>query len=209
MENIEETIATIKETLIYLVEQEKVRAEEIQALNEKIEAVNETMVNQVINPMLELHKEEEFEDFNSKYGERLGKYDGLVGSAINAPDYNATKEAFNEWDALSAEDKEKHDLDKYVDDVEAKLDAYVSDIKAKLGIPADAPTEIKDDGNGNQEVSADMDGDGKLEEVTETTEEVKEAETPEEEVGSSEEEDSDTLEVDPELEKELSAYAEK
>ena len=56
---IKEMIETFKETLVFLVEQEKVRGEEVAALNEKIESVNDILTNQIINPSIEAYKEEQ------------------------------------------------------------------------------------------------------------------------------------------------------
>lgn len=163
----EDFLNTIKETLIFLVEQEKTRAEEIKALNEKIEAVNDTLVNQIIKPSIDAYQEEQFNDFNSKYGERLGKYDKAIQSAQSNPDYSSSREAWNELNSLPEEERENIDLDAYVNGVEQGLSDYVSGIKSALGLPEDTAVEIKADESGNVEVKADEDKDGKLETVAE------------------------------------------
>ena len=62
---IKEMIKTFKETLIFLVEQEKVRGEEVAAMNEKIESVNDILVNQIINPSIEAYQEEQYQSKKS------------------------------------------------------------------------------------------------------------------------------------------------
>ena len=42
-ETIEQTLLAIKESIVFLLEQEKVRGEEVKALNEKIEAVKKSL----------------------------------------------------------------------------------------------------------------------------------------------------------------------
>lgn len=175
MDNIEETLAAFKETLIFLVEQEKIRGEEVSALNDKIEAVNTYMMDNIVNPSIAAYKEEQFNDFNDKYGERLGKFNGTLQTSLNEPEYDATREAFNELDALPQEEREGIDEEAYVSGVEEGLAEYVQNIKESLGLPEDTAVEIKDDGNGGIEVEADTNGDGepdtKVSEETEVEEE--------------------------------------
>lgn len=172
MDNIEETLAAFKETLIFLVEQEKIRGEEVSALNDKIEAVNSYMMDNIVNPSIAAYKEEQFNDFNDKYGERLGKFNGTLQTSLNEPEYDATREAFNELDALPQEEREGIDEEAYVSGVEEGLAEYVQNIKQSLGLPEDTAVEITDNGDGNIEVVADTDGDGEPDtEVTEETEE--------------------------------------
>ena len=179
MDNIQETLAAIKETLIFLVEQEKLRGEEVSALNDKIEAVNSYMMDNIVNPSIAAYKEEQFNDFNDKYGERLGKFNGTLQTSLNEPEYDATREAFNELDALPEEEREGIDEEAYVAGVEEGLAEYVQSIKESLGLPEGAAVEIKDDGNGDIEVKADTNGDGEPD--TEIKEETEEEETEEEE----------------------------
>lgn len=179
MDNIEETLAAFKETLIFLVEQEKLRGEEVSALNDKIEAVNAYMMDNIVNPSIAAYKEEQFNDFNDKYGERLGKFNGTLQTSLNEPEYDATREAFNELDALPQEEREGIDEEAYVSGVEEGLAEYVQNIKESLGLPEGTAVEIKDDGNGGIEVEADTNGDGEPD--TKVSEETEEEETEEEE----------------------------
>lgn len=196
LSEIKEAISTIKETLVFLVEQEKVRGEEVAALNDKIEAINELVTKQIVEPTIAYYNEEQFNKFNDKYGERLGKYDELMRSSLNSPDYSATRAAWDELQGMSDEEKEGLDMDKYVDGVESGIADYVAKIKEQLGLPAETEVEIKADENG-VEVKADTDGDGDKEVVTE------------EKTETEEKTDVEGDEIDPELAKELEAYASK
>lgn len=205
LEQIKQSIAAMKETLIFLVEQEKIRGNEVAALNEKIEAVNDTVVNQIINPSIDLYNEKQYEDFSSKYGERLGKYDETMRSSMNDPEYDSTREA---WDALQAdEDKDNVDVEAYVSGVEQGLEQYVNNIKKALGIPMDEAVEITETPEGDIEVKADENGDGEPETTvaTEATEEAPAEEMPTTEETPENEED----EIDPELAKELEEWSKK
>ena len=196
LSEIKEAINTIKETLVFLVEQEKVRGEEVAALNDKIEAVNELVTKQIVEPSIAYYNEEQFNKFNDKYGERLGKYDELMRSSLNSPDYSATRAAWDELQGMSDEEKEAIDMDKYVEGVESGIADYVAKIKEQLGLPPESEVEIKADEEG-VEVKADTDGDGDKEVVTE------------EKTETEEESDVEGDEIDPELAKELEAYASK
>ena len=209
---IKEMIETFKETLVFLVEQEKVRGEEVAALNEKIESVNDILVNQIINPSIEAYQEEQYQGFKDKYGEQLGKYDDTLRTSMNDPEYDSTREAWDELQALPEEERAGVDEEAYVKGVEEGLSEYVDNIKKSLGIDKDTAVEIKEDENGEIEVKADTDGDGEVD--TKVTEEKSETEvengketTSESEVV--EENEEDKAEVDPELQKELEEYLNK
>lgn len=212
LEQIKEMIETFKETLVFLVEQEKVRGEEVAALNEKIESVNDILVNQIINPSIEAYNEEQYQGFKDKYGEQLGKFDETLRTSMNDPEYDSTREAWDELQALPEEEREGVDEEAYVKGVEEGLSEYVDNIKKSLGIDEDAAVEIKEDENGEIEVKADTDGDGEVDtEVTEekTETEVENGEDSGEEVVEEETEEEETDEVDPELQKELEDYLNK
>ena len=163
---IKAMIETFRETLTFLVEQEKIRGEEVNALNDKIEAVNSTLVNQVINPSIEAYKEQQFQDFNDKYGEKLNQYDDTIKLAQNDPEYSSSRAAWEQMNAdVPPEEMENFDTDGFVDQVTNSLAEYVDGIKSSLGLAKDTPVEIKQDGNGDLEVKADVDGNGKMEEV--------------------------------------------
>lgn len=206
LEQIKESIAAMKETLIFLVEQEKIRGNEVTALNEKIEAVNETLVEKIINPSIEAYNEGQYNQFKDKYGERLGKYDETLKSSMNDPEYDSTKEAWNELSEMSPEDRADVDIDKYVDGVEQGLTEYVENIKKSLGIPSDTAVEITETPEGEVEVKADENGDGTPETVVATE---SEETTIDNETGAETEEETaeETDEVDPELQKELDEWS--
>ena len=206
---IKEMIETFKETLVFLVEQEKVRGEEVAALNEKIESVNDILVNQIINPSIEAYQEEQYQGFKDKYGEQLGKYDDTLRTSMNDPEYDSTREAWDELQALPEEERAGVDEEAYVKGVEEGLSEYVDNIKKSLGIDKDTAVEIKEDENGEIEVKADTDGDGEVD--TEVTEKKSETEVENGKETTSEEvvEENEEYEVDPELQKELEEYLNK
>lgn len=202
-ETIEQTLLAIKESIVFLLEQEKVRGEEVKALNDKIEAVNDVLVNQIINPAAEAYNEEQFNNFNDQYGERLGKYDQTIQSVQNNPEYSSSREAWNELQNLPEDERENVDMESFVSGVEEGLAEYVDGIKKSLGLPGDAPVEIKEE-DGEIEVKADADGDGKMETVA--TEDSGEG-TVDEGDGSGEENvDDEEIENDEPTDEEMEKY---
>jgi hypothetical protein len=100
------------------------------------------------------------------------------------------------------EDREKVDMESFVSGVEEGLVEYVNGIKKSLGLPEDAPVEIKEE-DGEVEVKADADGDGEMETVaTEETEVTTESDGTEEETVEDEEVEDDEP-SDEEMEKYL------
>lgn len=202
-ETIEQTLLAIKESIVFLLEQEKVRGEEVKALNDKIEAVNDVLVNQIINPAAEAYNEEQFNNFNDQYGERLGKYDQTIQSVQNNPEYSSSREAWNELQNLPEDERENVDMESFVSGVEEGLAEYVDGIKKSLGLPDDAPVEIKEE-DGEIEVKSDADGDGKMETVA--TEDSGEG-TVDEGDGSGEENvDDEEIENDEPTDEEMEKY---
>lgn len=164
--DIEQTLELFRETLAYLVDQEKIRAQEIDALNSKIDAVNKLVTEEVLQPIEQIADEREYNTFKDTYGERLSAFDSAIGAARNEPEYDTTKETF---DALkSQEDYENINQDDFVNGVEEDLKAYVDNLKAKFGIPEDASVSIEQKPDGDVEVKADTDGDGEEETIVES-----------------------------------------
>lgn len=202
-ETIEQTLLAIKESIVFLLEQEKVRGEEVKALNEKIEAVNDVLVNQIINPAAEAYNEEQFNNFNDQYGERLGKYDQTIQSVQNNPEYSSSREAWNELQNLPEDERENVDMESFVSGVEEGLAEYVDGIKKSLGLPDDAPVEIKEK-DGEIEVKSDADGDGKMETVA--TEDSGEGTVDEGDGSEGENVDDEEIENDEPTDEEMEKY---
>ena len=209
-----EEINALKETVIFLTEQERLRGEATKALDEKIEAVKSYVDETIINPSLDAYESEKYDEFAGKYGDRLGKHNALVRHAYSDPEYDITREAYDTYNSLPAEDRVSEE--DFVASVEGKIEEYVAQIKKELGLPDDIPMEIENDGNGNTEVKADTDGDGKTEPVAETSteEEVIPVEEPEKEEDTSKKDEEEMLRkkygnIDLDLARDLEAYSKK
>lgn len=91
------------------------------------------------------------DEFKSKYGEQLSSFNDKL-KAIEGDDFDLTEKAFNDFEAITDEDKK--DSDKYVAELIAKVQSQLEKISKAFG-------------GGNIEVEAkDEDKDGKVSEVT-------------------------------------------
>lgn len=161
-----------------------------QTADEKISNLETTLFDEIINPaneyIEETNRNARFDDFNEKYGEKLGAFSEPL-KAIEGDDFDIVREAFDKYDEYDGEDKA--DEDTYVDVIVEGLEKQIDTIKEKLGIPADEPVTIEENGEGDVQVSTE---DGEV--VAESNEdgelEPTEGELPEEgEVIEGEEED--------------------
>lgn len=191
--------------------------EGIAEADKRINELHNVVYDEIINPANEyigkMDREARFDDFNEKYGERLGSLNGEL-SAIEGDDYDIVRDAFDQYDSYEGD---KPDEDEFVDSLVEAVGNQLSQIKEKLGIAPNADIEVKQDEDGNTvvesegEVVATDEGDGEeegegedvttveVEEPAEEEGEEEEAEGEEEEAGS----DEDELKA---FEKELENY---
>lgn len=144
-------LGKMKEVLKFLVTQEKIRQQEIEALKEMILGMDSYCKNYVDG--------ENLNKFREKYGERLEPYSNAF-KATDGQDFDIVKSAYDTYKDL---DDGTISQDDYVDSVISEADKYIENIKNSLGIPEGTPVEVKDDGSGNVEVKVDEDGDGEAE----------------------------------------------
>lgn len=179
----------------------------LKLLDEKIEALNDCVVNQIINPAIEQYKEDQYQDFKGKYGERLDKYSDIL-KQTNGEDYDNTRAV---WDDIqNGENPEGVDIEATVSEAEKQTLDFVNSVREKMGLPPEEAITITSDNEGNVEVKADEDGDGNPETTVADTETTETEESSNDENKETEEaEDDETEEVDPELQKELEEMLKK
>lgn len=190
--------------------------EGIAEADKRINELHNVVYDEIINPANEyigkMDREARFDDFNEKYGERLGSLNGEL-SAIEGDDYDIVRDAFDQYDSYEGD---KPDEDEFVDSLVEAVGNQLSQIKEKLGIAPNADIEVKQDEDGNTvvesegEVVATDEGDGAEEDEDVTTVEVEEpAEEEGEEAEAEGEEEADSESDEDELkafEKELENY---
>lgn len=173
-----EVLKAFKGALDYLMnkvdEMDKMYEDNRNQTDERMHKIESTLYDEIINPTKEYidetNRNARFEDFNSKYGEKLGSFNDSL-SAIDGEDVDLTKSAFDKYDSLPEEDRP--DADEYVESIIAEVGSQIDAIKKGLGLPEDTEVTVTQDGDGNTVVEADG-------EVVETEGEA-EGEEPEEE----------------------------
>lgn len=169
MEGIEEAIATLKECVAFLIEQEELRGKAVATQQEELESLKSTINDQILKPLYDSQYEDGLAEFQDKYGDRLGKFDKVLGRFQEDPEqrdsYSTVKETFDDYvnNEMSKPEEERLSMDDYVAQVEQKAAEFIQGLKADMGLPEDAAIEMKQDAEGNTSVKADMDGDGKPE----------------------------------------------
>ena len=154
-----EVLNSYKEAIDVLISEIDALKAENSALNEKVDSLKDTLFDEILEParlaMENREREDRFEEFNEKYGEKLGAYDPTIQSIQNDKDYSLSRDVFDEYDALP---EPKPDEAGFVDSSIAKVEEQIEAIKENLGIASDADVEIKQDGEtGDTEIVADVD----------------------------------------------------
>lgn len=205
---IYEILESYRQALDFLVEKVDGIVQENMAMKEQLGGLEQVLYEGILSPAKEAidsaEREDRFEDFNSKYGEQLGGYNGQL-APIEGEDFDLTRTAFDNYDSIP--DEEKPDSDEYVNALIAQVDEQINHIKEAFGLPADAEVEVKQDEDGNTEISAD--GEPIASEGT-SEEGEKEVEKPLEEKSEEGEKEEEEKVDDPEeiaaLEEELKGY---
>ena len=141
------------------------------AQEEEINKLNTMLFDEILEParlaMEADDKERRFNEFNEKYGEKLGAFDKILGAAEGNPEFSMARTAFDEYEKIP---EPRPESDVYVDGLIETVEEQIDSIKESLGIEPDAKVEITQDENGDTEIKAD----GEV--VASETEETKEEE---------------------------------
>ena len=182
-----------------------------QAQEDRISKLESMIFDEILEParlaMKAFDKERRFNEFNEKYGEKLGAFDKILGAAEGNPEFSMARTAFDEYEKIP---EPRPESDVYVDGLIETVEEQIDSIKESLGIEPDAKVEITQDENGDTEIKAD--GEVVASETEETkdkeettekgTEPTEEGEQGELDFGEDEEEEDDPEEIK-KLEEEL------
>lgn len=184
---------SIKQALSFLLEQESIRQQEIAALNEKIDSLLGT-VDDRVKEFSGWVNDRDFKDFSDKYGERLAPYADKMNKIHTEDGYDFMKDLYNSYDG-------KQPQDDFINETVEALDKYLEEI----GIPKDVKVEVKADLNGDGEVETVVDSTEKeAEPVTEVEKTEVEVEEPKEKEAETEDEDKEFMDsINKAVDKEL------
>lgn len=175
---------------------------------ERISKLESMLFDEILEParlaMEADDKERRFNEFNEKFGEKLGAYDKVIGAAEGKPDFSMARDVFENYENIP---EPRPEADEYVDSVIEAVEGQIDSIKESLGIEPDAKVEITQDENGDTEIKADGEVVASETEETkdkeETTEEGTEAPAEEGEQGELDFDGDEEEEDDPEEIKKL------
>lgn len=171
--------------------------------DEKINDLTSTVYDEIINPANEYiagqEKEARFNDFNEKFGEKLGAFNEDL-SALEGDDFDVVREAFDKYDDFEGD---KMGEDEYVEALVEQLGDKLTSIKTALGVPEDTEVAVEQTEDGETVVTTE---DGEVVASTETEDGEGEEELPTEEVETTDEPEDGEAEDDPE---EVAAFEEE
>ena len=155
-----EVLQAFKGAIDFLInkvdEMDKMYEDNRNQTDERMHKLESTLYDEIINPTKayidETNKNARFEDFSSKYGDKLGAFNDSL-SAIDGEDVDLTKSAFDKYDSLPEEDRP--DEEAYVESIISEVGSQIDAIKKGLGLPDDAEVTVTQDGDGNTTVEAD------------------------------------------------------
>jgi hypothetical protein len=181
-----------------------------QAQEERLNKLESMLFDEILEParlaLEEDERNQRFDEFNGKYGEKLGAFDKILGAAEGNPDFSMAKSAFDEYEKLP---EPRPEQDVFVDGLIETVEEQIDSIKESLGIAPDEKVEITQDENGDTEIKADGEVVASEKTEEETTEEKPEAEDVEQgELDFSDEKEEDE-EDDPEEVKKFEEELEK
>lgn len=178
----EADLGKIKEVLRFLITQEKLRQQEVEALKVQIEGVDNYAKGYV--------DDQNFNAFKDKYGADLEPYDATFKVTEN-PDFDMVRQTYDTMKETRDENPDTFNEEEFIGQIKDLADQKVAEIKEVLGIPSDENISITETEDGT-EIKTDADGDG----TPETTVETVETETPSEEDPTEESEEDGISEED-------------
>ena len=123
---MEEELKAIKQALSFLLDQENIRQQELNALNEKIDALSGNF-NERDKAFSDWVDDREFKDFDSAYGEKLKPYSETMRK-IRQDDYDLARDVYNTY-----RDSDKGlSPEEFIDSTISALDKYLEDISGKI-----------------------------------------------------------------------------
>lgn len=126
--------------------------------DEKINELKKTVFEQIIDPanayLDEMDKNERFDAFNEKYGEKLRPFNDEL-SALEGEDFDIVRSAFDQYDGYEGE---KMGEDEYVEALVAEVGKKLDSIKKSLGLSPDTEIAVEQTEDGETVVTTE-DGD--------------------------------------------------
>lgn len=144
-ETLMKVLQSFREAIMMLESRLDEMDKDLRDCQDKTAHTENILFDQIINPakdaMAANEKDERFDDFNDKYGEKLGAYNAPLQS-IEGPDFDLSRTAFDEYDGM----EEKPDSDAFVDELINKVKSQLESIKEAVGAAPEDDIEVEVDG---------------------------------------------------------------
>ena len=154
--DIFDILNSYKEAIDLLLEKVDGVVKEVHDVEERVNALESMIYDEILEPTRQAMdaqaKEERFNDFNDKYGEKLGAYDKVLGAAEGNPEFSLSRSAFDEYEKLP---EPRPEAEAFVEELVKTVDGQIDDIKSSLGLAPDAEVVVTQDENGDTTVEAD------------------------------------------------------
>lgn len=206
-----------KQAIDFLKAENDALKEQMTASEARMGELETTLFEKIIKPTEAAVNEEGFQEFHNKYGEKLDPYNDKLRALEGDEDFDLSRRVYDDFKEYEApEGMEPYTEEEYVEAVMKQVEDQIDTVRAKLGVADNEPLEIKQDEDGNTEISSNGEtlASGETETVTDekseteetTTEDDEQPSLPFDEEEASEETDTPSEEEEKEIKEELAKY---
>lgn len=166
-ENIYEVLSSYKEAIDFLISKLDEMGEKIKNLEEANQKLSSVVFDEILEPtrlaIEESDKNDRFNEFSAKFGEKLDPYNDILKASESDPEYDLKRVAFEQYDGIEGEKPE--DVT-FVDELIKNVEEKIAEIKKAAGIDPEEPVDVEVKQNENGDTKVKVDGETIAEEST-------------------------------------------
>lgn len=166
-ENIYEVLSSYKEAIDFLISKLDEMGEKIKNLEEANQNLSSVVFDEILEPtrlaIEESDKNDRFNEFSAKFGEKLDPYNDILKASESDPEYDLKRVAFEQYDGIEGEKPE--DVT-FVDELIKNVEEKIAEIKKAAGIDPEEPVDVEVKQNENGDTKVKVDGETIAEEST-------------------------------------------
>lgn len=166
-ENIYEVLSSYKEAIDFLISKLDEMGEKIKSLEEANQNLSSVVFDEILEPtrlaIEESDKNDRFNEFSAKFGEKLDPYNDILKASESDPEYDLKRVAFEQYDGLEGE---KPDDVTFVDELIKNVEEKIAEIKKAAGIDPEEPVDVDIEQNENGDTKIKVDGETIADEST-------------------------------------------
>lgn len=166
-ENTYEVLSSYKEAIDFLISKLDEMGEKIKNLEEANQNLSSVVFDEILEPtrlaIEESDKNDRFNEFSAKFGEKLDPYNDILKASESDPEYDLKRVAFEQYDGIEGEKPE--DVT-FVDELIKNVEEKIAEIKKAAGIDPEEPVDVEVKQNENGDTKVKVDGETIAEEST-------------------------------------------